>query len=175
MSAAVIGDVLLAIGANPPAQTSGERTLARIAQARDLLGFQQVRIANLFALPSYRTSGLSELGSVAEGWLQARLQLEDEVSKADGILLAYGKSEPTGPARMHFRDQVSWLDLQIANHILPVWWVGGAARHPSRWQRYTCRTYPDLPYEAALPLALQSREPASQSEAPPLGRILDHR
>lgn len=40
--------------------------------AREVLGFTSVRLVNLFALPSYRSGGLSELGATTGGWLKAR-------------------------------------------------------------------------------------------------------
>lgn len=143
-------DLLLVIGSNPPSQTSGARTLARVEMARDVLGFEQVKLVNLFALPSYRSGGLSELGATPQGWLGARPEIEQALGVADVVLLAYGVGEPTGPARAHFREQVAWLNDQITSRDLPTWWVDGAPRHPSRWQRYTWRTYPDLPFPEGL-------------------------
>ena len=46
---------------------------------------------------------------------------------------------------------------QIAARALPVWWVREAPRHPSRWQRYTLRQFPDVDYEQAIRHALQRR------------------
>lgn len=138
------------IGSNPPSQTSGARTLARVEMAREVLGFESVRLANLFALPSYRSGGLSELGSTPEGWLEARTEMEQALGEASAVLLAYGVGEPTGPARAHFREQVAWLNAQIAEQDLPTWWVGGAPRHPSRWQRYTWRAFEGTPFPEAL-------------------------
>lgn len=150
-------DLLLVIGSNPPSQTSGVRTLARVEMAREVLGFQQVKLVNIFALPSYRSGGLSELGGTPPGWLAARPGMEHALGVADAVLLAYGVGEPTGLARVHFREQVAWLNEQIDRRDLPTWWVGGAARHPSRWQRYTWRAYPELPFLDGLHLSLGRR------------------
>lgn len=149
--------LLLAVGSNPPSQTSGHRTLTRVEQARLMLGFEEAHMVNLFAVSSYRSGGLSEFGAQPGGWLAARADLEAGLSSACGVLLAYGTKTPTGPARGHFREQVEWLDSRIDAHALPVWWVGGAPRHPSRWQRYTWRQFPDLSYADALGLALTQR------------------
>lgn len=146
--------LLLVIGSNPPSQTSGARTLARIEMAREVLRFEQVKLVNLFALPSYRSGGLSELGATPQGWLEARPEMERALGVADAVLLAYGVGEPTGPARARFREQVAWLNEQIASRNLPTWWVGGAPRHPSQWQRYTWRNYPDTPFIEALGIAM---------------------
>ncbi|WP_154654111.1 DUF1643 domain-containing protein [Acidipropionibacterium thoenii] len=149
--------VLLTIGSNPPLGTSGQRTMGRIALAAEVLGYSEVRLANLFALPTYRTGDLSTVGATADGWLQARPLLQEGLTSAGAVLLAHGKQAPSGSARQHFRDQVAWMDEQIALAGLPVWWVGGEARHPSRWQRHTHRTYPSLTFEEALPLVLEQR------------------
>lgn len=147
-------DLLLVIGSNPPSQTSGTRTLNRVELAREVLGFERARLVNLFALPSYRSGGLTELGGRAEGWAAARPEIERGLAEADAVLLAYGATEPSGPARIHFREQVAWLNEQVEQHALPTRWVGGAPRHPSRWQRYTWRTCPDLAFSDALAVAL---------------------
>ncbi|MBM7500650.1 hypothetical protein JOD52_001490 [Brachybacterium muris] len=44
---------LLVVGSNPPSQTSGQRTIARVHQAATILGFETATIANLFVLPEY--------------------------------------------------------------------------------------------------------------------------
>lgn len=149
-------DLLLVIGSNPPSRTSGARTSARVEMAREVLGFERVRLVNLFALPSYRSGGLSELGATPQGWLEARAGMERGLGEAGAVLLAYGVGEPAGPARAYFRDQVAWLNEQIAARNIPTWWVGGAPRHPSRWQRYTWRAYPDLAFSEALGVSLNS-------------------
>lgn len=116
--------VLLVVGSNPPSQTSGERTLRRVEVARQILGFDEARLVNLFAMPSYRSSGLGELGGSPEGWLAARGALDHGIMVAEAVVLAYGTQIPSGPARPHFRDQVAWLEERIATQQLPTWWVG---------------------------------------------------
>lgn len=155
------------IGANPPSTTSGGRTLARVEQARVLLGFDSALVANLFALPSYRSGGVSALGTEPIGWLQARIGMVEALSGADAVLLAFGTQTPTGPARTQFRGQVTWLDRELESSPgLPIWWVGGAPRHPSRWQRYTSRTHPDLPFREALQICLTRREESAGTVSP---------
>lgn len=149
--------LLLVVGSNPPSQTSGRRTLSRVEQARVILGFEEARLVNLFAVSSYRSGGVSEFGTAPAGWLDARTDIEAGLSLACGVLLAYGIKSPTGPAREYFRDQVDWLNSRIEAHYLPSWWVGGAPRHPSRWQRYTWRQFPGMAYSDALGLALGQR------------------
>jgi hypothetical protein len=149
--------VLLAICSNPPLTTSGERTRARVEQARTLLEFQDVRLANLFALPTYRTNDVETLGQGPDGWRRARVAIDEALDSADAVLLAYGVSAPAGLARKHHRDQVDWLDEAVSRRRLPAFWVGGAPRHPSRWQRYTFRQYPGMAYADGLKQALERR------------------
>ena len=159
-------DLLLVVGSNPPSQTSGERTLARVEQARTILGFEKVVLVNIFALPTYRSGGVSELGRVPDGWQAARAGLKEALDDCSGVLLAYGVGEPVGTARTLHREQVRWLDAGIKQRALPTWWVGGAPRHPSRWQRYTWRTYPGRPFPAGLAMALVHLEPTNQRFPP---------
>ena len=148
------GGTLLVVGSNPPSETSGRRTLARVEQARVILGFERAVMANLFALPTYRSGGVSELGQVPDGWLMARSELREALMDCSGVLLAYGVGEPVGAARTLHREQVKWLDAEVEQRALPTWWVGGAPRHPSRWQRYTWRQHPGVAFTEALKTAL---------------------
>lgn len=143
------GRTLLVIGSNPPV-TSGQRTLGRADLARRLLGFDQVEIANLFSGPTYRTGGVALAGVSGDGWLHARTRIQDALDRAEAMLLAYGTSKPSGLAGTHHTQQVDWLEAQIAQRGLPVWCVGGLPRHPSRWQRYTFREHPGVPFHDAL-------------------------
>jgi hypothetical protein len=160
-----VGDgLLVAVGSNPPQGTSGERTRGRLEQARVLLGFELVRLVNLFALPTYRTGGVVEVGQSPQGWQQARGELASALEEATAALLAYGVQAPSGPAREHHRRQVGWLEAELVSRKLPVYWVGGAPRHPSRWQRHTFRQYPDLCYAEGLKLALTLRQDPETSD-----------
>lgn len=123
---------------------AGERSRARVALAADLLGFDGFVIENLFAISSHATGAIATLGATADGWLKARPALLASLADAAGVLFAYGTSEPVGPARTQFRDQVAWLDAVVVESGLPAWQVGDGARHPSRWQRWTSRAHPDL-------------------------------
>lgn len=140
---------LTAVLSNPPV-TDGARTLRRVELARELLGFPRVDIVNLFPLPSYRTGAISQLGIDQSAWLPARQALLDGLSRSSGVLLAFGTTEPSGPARQHFQSQVQWLRRHIQDTRLPTWQVGPAPRHPSRWQRLTYRTHPGVPFTEAL-------------------------
>lgn len=51
---------LLAVLTNPPL-TDGTRTLRRVDLAAELLGFDQQRVANLFAVPSHATGATTRL------------------------------------------------------------------------------------------------------------------
>lgn len=143
------GEELLAILANPPL-TQGTRTLRRVELAADLLGFTRVHVVNLFALPSHTTVEIAVLGVDEGGWLTARESLGPCLDAAHGVLLAYGATAPIGAARLHFGRQVEWLHEVIAERELPSWHVGDGPRHPSRWQRWTHREHPGVPFADAL-------------------------
>jgi hypothetical protein len=147
---------LFVVGLNPP-ETSGSRTLARTELARQLLGLDAVDLGNLFALRTRSAVELPDVACQQDGWLSARAGLIDGLSRADGVLLGYGVQAPTGVAGDHFRSQVIWLEFALRSIELPVWLVGGAPRHPSRWQRYTHRMTPDKPFRDALREALALR------------------
>ncbi|GAB3260422.1 hypothetical protein GCM10027425_23590 [Alteromonas gracilis] len=145
--------VLVALLANPPL-TAGTRTLRRVELAAELLGFSRVTVANLFNLPSHATGDIDELGAGPEGWMSARMRLAAQIRSADGLLLAYGASEPAGSARIHFRRQVVWVAERIEARGVEAWQVGDRPRHPSRWQRWTHRAHPGLPFQDALAQSL---------------------
>jgi hypothetical protein len=138
-----------------PATTSGVRTLSRVELTRKILGFESAAITNIFALPTYRSGEISEAGSDVLGWHSARPIVSEAVKGADGILLAYGLQPPSGPAKRHFHDQIDWLRTQIQASQLPTWMLGGRPRHPSRWQRHTSSTFPELPFIQAVEVALE--------------------
>nr|NLI49740.1 DUF1643 domain-containing protein [Propionibacterium sp.] len=140
---------LVAVLSNPPL-TDGHRTLRRVDLAAELLGFTHRRVANLFALPSHATGAIADLGQENTGWDQARADLTDHLAAADAVLLAYGCTAPAGEARHHFRRQVDWLLDHSVAATVPTWCVGDGPRHPSRWQRWTSRTHPDLAFPDAL-------------------------
>lgn len=144
---------LVAVLSNPPL-TDGLRTLRRIDLAAELLGFTQTHVVNLFALPSHATGGIAQLGREEGGWAATRHTLTDDLPKANGVLLAYGCTAPMGEARHHFRRQVAWLLDHSVAAALPSWCVGDGPRHPSRWQRWTSRTHPDLAFPDALRASL---------------------
>ncbi|MBL7487500.1 DUF1643 domain-containing protein [Frankia sp. AgB1.9] len=151
---------LLAVLTNPPL-TPGTRTVRRVELAADLLGFTEVRVANLFSLPSAAAGEIDVLGATVEGWLMARDLLNTAINGADGVLLAYGATAPSGAARLHHGDQVAWLKQTIAATALPVWRVGDGPRHPSRWQRWTYRTHPGVPFRDALQRSLVQLHPVA--------------
>lgn len=144
---------MVAVLSNPPT-TSGNRTLARVEQAREILGATRVEVVNLFPLPTYRVTGIADVGTVELDWLAARPVIGRALRNADIAVLAYGTRPPTGPARMLQRDQVTWLRDQLVEFGIPAYVVGNAPRHPSRWQRYTSRVHPELPFYEALPLSM---------------------
>lgn len=152
---ALPGRELLCILANPPLG-SGERTRARLRLARDLLGFESLTIRNLFAVPSLAVTDISMLGATPAGWAQARQQMEPAFSACDGVLLAYGISEPTGAARKYHREQVGWVTERLVASGCQTYQVGDGPRHPSRWQRWTSRHHGDIEFSTALEASLEA-------------------
>ena len=140
---------LLCILANPPIG-DGARTRARVELAREVLAYETAIVGNLFAMPSRSVTDISKLGATPDGWNAARAELETQLAKCDGVLLAYGASQPTGQARGHHRSQLQWLRDRLAATTVPLYWVGDGPRHPSRWQRWTARVHPKREFRAAL-------------------------
>lgn len=152
------GRTLVAVLASPPTTTSGDRTRNRLRLAANVLGFDRVGLVNLFGLATSTVLDISRLGTEASPWQVARPQIEEGLAVADGVLLGWGSTEPTGGARRHHRAQVSWLGCVLADRGLVAWTVGGTPRHPSRWQRYTARQFPGLIFGDALAKSLQQEK-----------------
>src|SRR5699024_8574936 len=141
---------LVVIGSNPPLGTSGNRTRRRVELAGEVLEYSDVELVNIFELASCRTGEITRIGENKCGWLRAREVIRVSLQTADGIMVAYGLQPPSGAARLNFSEQVEWLWHKFRRLELPVWNVGGAPRHPSRWQRYTNKHYPELQFAEAL-------------------------
>jgi len=151
------GTVLLVLMSNPPT-TSGDRTRRRVALLQELLGIEHTLTANLFAVPTYRTGGITEAGVDIHGWQAARPALGEAIAQANAVLLAYGGQEPSGAARKHFREQVAWARATIEERGASVWTVGGRPLHPSRWHRHTHSEHPDVPFREALLFAVRPED-----------------
>lgn len=145
---------LLAVIGSNPATTSGVRTINRAHKACYLLGFETFLICNLLEQATYRTREISEAAADSDIWIRSRAGLAATISQASGVLLAYGIESPSGLAREHHAKQIEWLNHEIRGRGLPTWAVGGQPRHPSRWQRFTYRTYPGVDFETALARSL---------------------
>ena len=141
--------MLLAILATPP-ETSGVRTLKRLDLARELLGFDRVRIVNVLDVATFRTGGMAAAGLDPEPWIQSRPAIMDGLKSAHGIVLGYGVGEPSGPARVHFRNQIAWLWDELGEMRTPIWSVELPPRHPSRWHRLTHKAAPGLAFGEVL-------------------------
>jgi hypothetical protein len=140
---------LACILSNPPT-TSGARTLARLDLAREALGFETAVVANLFVRPSRRTGEIRLMGTDQDGWLEARPGLAHALCVSDAVLFAFGVEEPSGQARVHFREQLGWMRGEVSARQLTAYQVGDGPRHPSRWQRWTYRAHPDVTFPEAV-------------------------
>jgi hypothetical protein len=154
---ALIVKHLVAVLASPPKRTNGQRTIARVQLAASVLQLDSFSICNLFPLATDDVNEISQLGFGTGAWHEGRQALEDELRAGDHVLFAWGLAEPLGPARAHHRDQVSWVRRRVRERHAVTWTLGGAPRHPSRWQRHTSATLPGVPFETALRASL-SRE-----------------
>ena len=143
------GKVLLAILATPP-ETSGERTLKRLELARQILGFDSVRVVNVLDVPTFRTNGMSTAGKEALPWFESRAAIGAGLAECDGVVLGYGVSEPTGAARLHYRNQIDWLWTELRAAESLIWSVEPPPRHRSRWHRLTYKLAPDTLFPDAL-------------------------
>lgn len=147
---------LLAILATPPLTTSGARTRGRLQLATEILCSDVLVIANLIDVPTKDVLDIASVGREPAPWREARGDLASQIAAADAVLLAWGTAEPAGPARGHHRAQVAWVNDVIGSRGIVSWTVGGMPRHPSRWQRYTARRQPGLPFSSALAASLQA-------------------
>lgn len=138
-----------AILATPP-MTSGDRTLARLELAKRILCADGVVTANLLNIPTRDTNQVSSLGKNPASWNQSRAKIEECVFSSQAILLGFGVTRPSGEAGVHFQSQVAWLRELLVEHGAVVYLVGGRPRHPSRWQRWTARAQPGVPFDEAL-------------------------
>jgi hypothetical protein len=146
---------LVAILATPPRTTSGARSAARVHLAARIIGASSVTIVNLLDVPTDDVNAVSEAGRDVSHWLRTRGYLKEHLVMADDVLLAWGVSEPTGPARYFRRDQISWVHTEIRMLGATSWMVGGLPRHPSRWQRHTSRDFPGRSFPSALRASLK--------------------
>lgn len=146
---------LLFVLATPP-ETSGSRTTARVELAREVMNFPRAQAVNLFPIATRSVVDISRLGREREPWDSNRGALKSALDDASAVVLAYGVTEPSGPAKLHHRLQVEWLHEQIIRLEIPSWTVGGRPRHPSRWQRYTSKVHPSLAFRDALQLSFQN-------------------
>jgi hypothetical protein len=99
-----------------------------------------VEVANLFSLPVHDLESVSVNGQDRLHWLVARDRLQEVISTCEQILVGWGVSEPTGQARIHFREQRAWVIQRLIEHGHDhVWLVGDGPRHPSRWHQFVSR------------------------------------
>ena len=141
-----LNDVLLprrtltAILLNPPACTTGTRSRSAVRRAATVLGYDEVRIANLCAAATPTVVELNKLDP--ESWKLARPTLQEALECADAMLAGWGVAGVTGKARHLLLAQVDWLYAQATSAgIRSIWMVGGKPRHPSRWHQYVSDKY----------------------------------
>jgi hypothetical protein len=139
-------DSLLFVLLNPPAATTGARTVRAVSVASDVLGYGTFEIANLCSLATRSVVELNALGTEAELWHEARAELQARMIDADAMVLAWGVAGLSGDARRNREAQVEWLRRTAADLGLDrLWTVGAAPRHPSRWHQFLSDRYGRVP------------------------------
>lgn len=127
---------LVALLLNPPLRDpSVTVSMANLHVAKDVLGCSSLQVANMFAIPTKDLPDINRVGREPHGWLETRPQLTAAIAQADAVILGWGLGGLSGPARLHFREQIDWVFSLLAAHG-PVWTVGGVPRHPSRWRQF---------------------------------------
>lgn len=131
----------VAVLLNPPSTTAGTRTTNAVKLASNVLGFGDLRVANLCSTPSRSVVELNVI-SDTRGWMRARDEIQGLLSQADGVLAAWGVSGLSGAAGRNHQRQVTWfLESAKSAGIESLWMVGGQPRHPSRWHQYVADKY----------------------------------
>jgi len=121
---------------NPPL-VGGDRTIRHLQVAANLLGCDNVEIANLFANATPDVTAINEIGRSGDGWEAARLRLRQVITASDHLLAGWGISGLAGPAARHRRAQLDYVRTyarEVGKH--DIWTLNGQPRHPSRWHQY---------------------------------------
>lgn len=127
---------LVALLLNPPLRDPSDTvSMANLHVAKDVLGCASLQVANMFAIPTKDLPDINLVGREPHGWLATRPQLTEAIAQADVVILGWGLGGLSGPARLHFREQIDWVFSLLAAHGR-VWTVGGVPRHPSRWRQF---------------------------------------
>lgn len=159
---------LLAVLHNPPVG-DGRITRSRTALAARILGHHSWGVVNVVVEKTQTSLEIGNLDLQAEWGAVEWMQLNFELAKADEVLLAYGLSAPIGPSRSPFRRRLSALHEALEHHGVPVVTLGGKPRHPSRWQRYTHKTHPGVPFDRAIAMSLERPASLHDVVSPALG------
>lgn len=110
--------------------------------AAEIIGCSDLTVVNLFSLPTGNVLDINEVGADWDGWLNARPEIESDISSSDAAIVAWGVRGLTGRARDNFRRQIDWVYSELAtSEHEQVWTINGEARHPSRWHQYVSDKY----------------------------------
>lgn len=120
---------------NPP-KGVGERTITHLQVVRECLNCDVVQIVNLYPHATKDLAGLGRVAGDTKDWIEQRHVISTALRQADEVLLGWGVSLPTGPARARMIAQISWAIDQLQSLGVVPWVVGDGPRHPSRWHQY---------------------------------------
>jgi hypothetical protein len=121
---------------NPPL-VGGDRTIRHLRVAAELLGCENVQVANLFAIATRDVTAINEAGRCIDGWEAARSRLHEVIVASDQLLAGWGVSGLVGSAARNRQAQLNYLhrcSRDVGNDR--IWTLNGESRHPSRWHQY---------------------------------------
>jgi hypothetical protein len=129
----MLGAILL----NPPL-TTGAATMRHLRVAADILGCEDVQLANLFSIPTISVTEINDVGRNVDDWEAARPELARVAETSVQLIAGWGVSGLHGVAGSHHKDQLAWLLDRLGNLGGPsgMWTLNGEPRHPSRWHQY---------------------------------------
>lgn len=162
----ILGAVLISPPVGP-----GLATLRNLEALRLALQCDQVQVANLLAIRTRSVEDITDAGLHESGWLETRPALDAMLNVSTDIVLAWGLGGGfTGPARVHFNAQVSWIYERLENpeRSARIWTVGPAPRHPSRWHQYVSDRHERTPpgsFEDRLKHVLVRRDQGFDADA----------
>lgn len=143
---------------NPPAQGTGKLTLSRVALAASAMQCNNYTWANFIQIKTLSTSELSVTAREEMDWVSSRPALSNSIANATHVLLGFGDSILSGPARHWQRNQALWLAKTIQWDQQRVVWLSGRPLHPSRWNRETFQKLPGEPLATAVAKLLHDVE-----------------
>jgi hypothetical protein len=141
---------LCAVLMNPPSPGGGRLTHSRVKMAADILCCTNYYVTNLIEIATKSTSHPALSKAVEDDWTRSRGRLKEDIFAADVVLLAFGSSRLSGPARRHQQAQERAVESYLDWDRQTILWFNGRPLHPSRWHRETFRARQGWPFRDAV-------------------------